>query len=164
MGQIFLTSDLHLGHDKNFIWKARGFNSIEEHDEAIIERWNKTVSKEDEVYILGDLALGSLDNARDRLAQLNGNICWVKGNHDTPTRERMYLFDLGFGGCGAAAQIKHGNGDSIYATSPLLLIILKSVANFSACTDILIQLIVLNISQTVAIISAWMRITALLLV
>ena len=53
----YFTSDLHIGHDKSFIWQARGFNSIEEHDTQILLRWNATVSPEDTVYILGDLAM-----------------------------------------------------------------------------------------------------------
>ena len=58
MGNIFLTSDLHFGHNKEFIYKVRGFNSIEEMNEAIIERWNSVVNNDDDVYVLGDLMLG----------------------------------------------------------------------------------------------------------
>ena len=28
----YFTSDLHIGHDKEFIWGSRGFSSLEEHD------------------------------------------------------------------------------------------------------------------------------------
>ena len=48
----YFTSDLHIGHDKPFIWQARGFNSIEEHDTQILLRWNTAVSPEDTVYTL----------------------------------------------------------------------------------------------------------------
>lgn len=34
---IYLTSDLHFGHNKEFLYKPRGFNSIEAHDEQIIK-------------------------------------------------------------------------------------------------------------------------------
>ena len=34
---IYFTSDLHFGDDKGFIYKPRGFNSIEDHDNTIIE-------------------------------------------------------------------------------------------------------------------------------
>ena len=57
MGNIFLTSDLHFGHNKEFIYKVRGFNSIEEMNEAIIERWNSVVNNDDDVYVLGDFIL-----------------------------------------------------------------------------------------------------------
>ena len=90
MGKIWLTSDLHLGHDREFIWSPRGFNSIEEHDHAIIENWNNLVSEDDEVWILGDLMLGDNDTGVRKLNQLAGNIRIIYGNHDTPTRIQMY--------------------------------------------------------------------------
>ena len=34
--QIYLTSDLHFNHNKEFLYEPRGFNSPEEHDEEII--------------------------------------------------------------------------------------------------------------------------------
>lgn len=57
-GKIFLTSDLHFLHDREFIWKARGFNSVDEMNEETIRRFNEVVNPEDTVYILGDIALG----------------------------------------------------------------------------------------------------------
>ena len=62
MNKIYLTSDLHLGHDREFIWKARGFNSIQQMNETIVETWNRTVDDDDDIYILGDVMLGSPDN------------------------------------------------------------------------------------------------------
>lgn len=89
MGNIFLTSDLHLGHNKQFIYKVRGFNSIEEMNETIIERWNSVVSNDDDVYILGDLMLGELNNI-EYIKRLNGKLHIVLGNHDTANRESAY--------------------------------------------------------------------------
>lgn len=89
MGNIFLTSDLHFGHNKEFIYKVRGFNSIEEMNEIIIEKWNSVVSNDDDVYILGDLMLGELDNIK-YIERLNGRLHIVLGNHDTPNRENAY--------------------------------------------------------------------------
>lgn len=40
---IFVTSDLHIGHNKEFLYKPRGFSSIEEHDKALIENWNNLI-------------------------------------------------------------------------------------------------------------------------
>ena len=34
VSKIFVTSDLHFGHDREFIWKARGFNSVQEMNET----------------------------------------------------------------------------------------------------------------------------------
>ncbi len=90
MGKIWLSSDLHFGHDREFIWSPRGFNSIEEHDKTIIKNWNDLVSWDDEVWLLGDCILGNNDAGCRKLNQLAGKIYIVPGNHDTATRLQMY--------------------------------------------------------------------------
>lgn len=90
MGKIWLTSDLHLGHDRDFIWGPRGFNSVEEHDEIIIKNWNELVSPDDEIWCLGDLMLGDNHTGCQKLNQLAGKIYILAGNHDTSTRVQMY--------------------------------------------------------------------------
>lgn len=90
MPRIWLTSDLHLGHDKDFIWGPRGFNSVEEHDRTIIENWNSVVGWDDEVWVLGDLVLGDSEAGCRKLNQLAGNIRIIYGNHDSTTRIQMY--------------------------------------------------------------------------
>ncbi len=52
MPNTFLIADTHLGHRN--IWArfepaARPFSSQEEHDEAIVERWNSVVGRRDVV-------------------------------------------------------------------------------------------------------------------
>ena len=59
-------------------------------NEAYVERWNETVDADDDVYVLGDLMLGSTDNI-EYIKRLNGRIHVVLGNHDTPTRQSLYL-------------------------------------------------------------------------
>lgn len=86
---IFVTSDLHLGHNKSFIYKARGFETVEEMNAEIIRRWNSVVGEEDDVFVLGDLVMGSLENLRF-LEELNGRIHIVRGNHDTDNRWEHY--------------------------------------------------------------------------
>ena len=58
MGKIYLISDTHFNHNKDFVYKARGFNSIEEMNEKIIENWNSVVTDEDTIYVLGDVIMG----------------------------------------------------------------------------------------------------------
>ena len=89
MSKIFVTSDTHFGHDREFIWKVRGFNSVEEMNETIVQKWNDTVSTEDDVYVLGDVILGDPDNI-EYVKHLNGKLHIVLGNHDTSNREKMY--------------------------------------------------------------------------
>ena len=86
---IFLTSDMHFGHNREFIWKARGYSSIEEMNEDYVDKWNSVVSDEDDVYILGDLMLGEPSNI-EYIKRLKGKFHIVLGNHDTATRQRLY--------------------------------------------------------------------------
>ena len=91
MSEIFFTSDPHLGHDKEFVYKARGFNSIQEHDEAIIENWNSMILPNDEVYITGDIIMGN-DHMLgiEKLKRLNGKLHIKRGNHDSPMKLDFY--------------------------------------------------------------------------
>ena len=62
-----------------------------EMNEEYVKRWNRMVSNDDDVYVLGDLMLGNNDIGVHYLNQLNGNIHVVLGNHDTPTRQNIYV-------------------------------------------------------------------------
>jgi len=53
--KIFLWSDMHVGHARPWVMQARGFNTIEEHDEALISRWNAVVPDDGVVFHLGDM-------------------------------------------------------------------------------------------------------------
>ena len=90
MGKIWLTSDLHLNHDKDFIWGARGFSSITEMNNEIINKWNFSIDNEDDVYCLGDIMLGNELAGARLLHQLKGNIHIIRGNHDTDNRMTIY--------------------------------------------------------------------------
>ena len=108
MGNIFATSDLHLGHDRAFVWGARGFKSIEEHDAEIIKRWNEVVTAEDDVYILGDLMLGDNAHGIHCLSQLNGKLHILTGNHCTSARQKLYhTLENMVEFCGCATTIKY---------------------------------------------------------
>ena len=91
MSKIWLTSDLHFNHDKDFIWKARGFKTVHEMNEAIIKNWNAVVDVDDIVYLLGDVMLGDRERGLYYLKQLKGNIYIAFGNHDTDGRIEDYL-------------------------------------------------------------------------
>lgn len=88
---IYFTSDLHLGHNKDFCYAARGFNNIQEHDQTIIKNYNSIVNEEDEVYILGDLMLGeNRENSLALLSKLKGHKHLILGNHDTKKKVELY--------------------------------------------------------------------------
>lgn len=91
MSQIYFSSDYHFNHNKEFIYKARGYNSIQEMNEGLIHKHNSLVSKNDIVYCLGDLCLGKdLQNNKELIERLNGRIYIIAGNHDTASRIDMY--------------------------------------------------------------------------
>lgn len=82
----FFTSDTHFCHDRGFLYQPRGFISINEHDEQIIENWNSVVQPDDTVYHLGDTMLNNNDKGIEYLNKLNGSIWLIRGNHDTKER------------------------------------------------------------------------------
>jgi calcineurin-like phosphoesterase family protein len=88
--KVWLMSDLHLGHSKEFLFKPRGFESIEEHNEQILKNIKECVGENDEFYILGDLTLGDLDAAVPLLRQIPGHVHVILGNHDTDRRIEFY--------------------------------------------------------------------------
>lgn len=90
MSKIFITSDTHFGHDREFLFGPRGFTSIEEHDQEVIRRWNSVVGPDDVVYHLGDVMLNDNVHGMECLRQLNGQIKIVPGNHDTDNRLKLY--------------------------------------------------------------------------
>lgn len=77
---VYVTSDLHLGHEK--VAKLRGFDSVQAHDELVINRWNCHVRGNSPiVYVLGDVMMGDRDRGRKLLKGLRGELL-VLGNHD----------------------------------------------------------------------------------
>ena len=90
MSRIFVTSDTHFGHDREFLFAPRGFTSIQEHDAAVIANWNSVVGPDDVVYHLGDVMLNDNEHGLECLRQLNGNIKIIPGNHDTDKRIELY--------------------------------------------------------------------------
>lgn len=94
MVDIYVSSDLHFGHDREFLWGPRGFRSSIEHDEAVIATWNSVVKPEDIVYVLGDMMLGDNEYGKSCVRRLNGHIKLVRGNHDTDRRWNEVYADL----------------------------------------------------------------------
>lgn len=88
MSKIFLTSDLHFNHPNILKYEAesRPFNTIEEMNETLIQNWNKVVSEVDDVFVLGDFFMGTIEGIEPILTRLNGKIHLIRGNHDTKNR------------------------------------------------------------------------------
>jgi len=84
MSNIFFTSDSHFYH-RNILeyCPGRKWATIEDMNCGLIAGWNAKIGKNDIVYHLGDFTLTTRVELIDQiLAQLNGTIRLVKGNHD----------------------------------------------------------------------------------
>jgi calcineurin-like phosphoesterase family protein len=104
----YVSSDLHLGHDREFIWGARYFRNVHEMNAAIIYNINDVVEEDDTLYLLGDLVMGDIEDGRYWLSKINcKNVKFIIGNHDTDNRVRMYE-ELGFENLGYAAIVREG--------------------------------------------------------
>lgn len=80
----WFTSDLHIGHARINELAGRPFASVAEADEELIARWNAVVGPRDDVWILGDLALGPIAESLPKAKELAGRKHLVIGNHDRP--------------------------------------------------------------------------------
>ena len=91
MINTFFIGDLHISH-KNIIGFCRPeFDSIDEMNETMIERWNAVVCPKDNVWHLGDVCFGR--HNMHMMSRFNGNIRLVMGNHDHyPVEEYLLYF------------------------------------------------------------------------
>lgn len=91
----YLIADLHLGHKGIIKFSRTEFETLAQHHQAIIDRWNATIKPEDKVLILGDLAFTI--EPLEILHELNGRKILVMGNHDLNSASRYlkYVDDLG---------------------------------------------------------------------
>lgn len=102
----FITSDIHFNHknilkycgnprvdfsfnktivdlDGEFVISPEEVDAlVESMNEKIITNWNSKVDPDDEVTIVGDVAMGQIKFAPDLIRRLNGKKFLVEGNHD----------------------------------------------------------------------------------
>lgn len=88
---IYVSSDTHFCHDREFLWGPRGYKSVDEMNEDIVRKWNDVVRPEDTVYLLGDCMLNDNDKGLEYMRRLNGKLYICLGNHDTEARKALYL-------------------------------------------------------------------------
>lgn len=79
----YYIADNHFFHRAlNTKMDKRGFKSVEEMNDYMIQQWNLKVKKNDEVILLGDFSWGSWKDTKSVLDQLKGKKYLIKGNHD----------------------------------------------------------------------------------
>jgi calcineurin-like phosphoesterase family protein len=95
MPKVFFTSDHHFGHNNIIAFESRPFEHAEEMTDAMIERWNAVVGREDKVFHLGDFSFLNKEKTSSIVAKLNGYKILVLGNHDRG-RSRAWWLETGF--------------------------------------------------------------------
>jgi calcineurin-like phosphoesterase family protein len=99
MANIFFTSDQHWNHANILKFRdnngqpLRPFDTVDEMNHAMVDRWNAVVKPQDKVYHLGDVAI---KHKRDLewIGHCVGHKRLIRGNHDIfPTKDYMRFFD-----------------------------------------------------------------------
>ena len=128
---IYFVSDTHFGHQKEFLYKKRGFATIEEHDKVVFENIMAVASQDNTLWNLGDTYMNELSSEnRNRLATIAssfGRANIVPGNHDTPTKMKV-LMELGFTVYSGGNEFK---GDCVISHIPVHTCQLESDYNDS---------------------------------
>lgn len=89
MSYLFI-SDTHFFHEALIKYKHRPFKSLDEMHSCIIDNWNSVVTKDNDVFHLGDFAYRADRDALAKLIkQLNGRIHIVWGNHDEKYAKKL---------------------------------------------------------------------------
>lgn len=91
----WIVSDLHLNHNKDFIYYRRGFNDIQEHNREIINNINKSVKENDVLFSLGDFCLNTNEEQLNVFLDsiICKNIYLLFGNHPNPLK-KIYMREV----------------------------------------------------------------------
>lgn len=95
---LMFWSDLHLRHDRDFIYEPAGFKSVLEMNTKIKERWCESVTSETTLFLLGDSAFGQ--NSGEFFLKFLINVPFkrlflMSGNHDTTFRDILGEYPKG---------------------------------------------------------------------
>lgn len=86
-------SDTHFGHAKVVEYCSRPFRNVTDMNERLIANWNGLIRSEEQVFVIGDVALGSFEEACEIIKSLHGYKILIRGNHD---RSIEKMFQMGF--------------------------------------------------------------------
>ena len=98
---IWLISDTHFGHANilNFTDSTTGrkvrpeFETVQDMDEYMIEKWNSVVKPQDKVYHLGDVYFNhKREVIASILGRLNGHKRLILGNHDNAKDQSLQRY------------------------------------------------------------------------
>jgi calcineurin-like phosphoesterase family protein len=116
-------SDTHFGHANIIKYTGRPFKSVEEMDRVLIRNWNARVKLRDTVIFLGDFCFrntaggkageGTSNKAEFYRRQLNGDIVFIRGNHDDNNSLNTKIDSLVMTIGGKKIFCVHNPGDAI---------------------------------------------------
>lgn len=93
--ETFITSDLHFFHKNIIEYCKRPFVSVDEMNSTLIKNWNNAVTKNDKIFILGDMFFKvSKEVILSIMQGLNGQKVLILGNHDNHSLE--FYREVGF--------------------------------------------------------------------
>lgn len=81
----YYIGDMHLGHKNVIKFDGRPYSDVDEMDKALIDNWNRVVTDEDHVYIIGDFTYKNCKSSEEYVKQLKGHKHLIIGNHDYVT-------------------------------------------------------------------------------
>ena len=102
--RYFWTADCHFGHHNILRYCGRPFKDVNQMNEVLVSKWNARVHEDDTVFHVGDFCFknsaggkageGMIHKAAFYSSKLNGNIIYIKGNHDRNNSVRTIIDSL----------------------------------------------------------------------
>jgi len=80
---VHFVSDTHFGHANIIQYSSRPYRDVNHMNTSLVSNWNSVVQPTDDVYHLGDVCMGNLNESVEWIWKLNGNIHLIRGNHDS---------------------------------------------------------------------------------
>lgn len=116
MNDMWITSDTHYNH-KNIVkgvsnWNdkngCRDFDTLQQHNQVIVDEINKRVKPEDTLIHLGDWSFGGRNSIEEFRSQIHcENIILVLGNHDQHIKKEKKFYLRFFSGIYDVYSFKH---------------------------------------------------------
>lgn len=115
----YYISDLHF-FDKKMItfMDKRPFHTVIDMNAYMISQWNKRITTDDQVYILGDFSNGTAEQTEMVLTQLKGNKYLIIGNHDEFIQDSSFLQSL-FKWVGPYLEVSDNNRNVVLSHYPI---------------------------------------------
>jgi calcineurin-like phosphoesterase family protein len=90
--RVWMTSDLHFGHQNIISYCDRPFNNVSEQNDSLLQLLRK-ISENELVVFVGDMAMGNYEAGVEVMRMLPGRKILVVGNHDLTGSGKCRLAD-----------------------------------------------------------------------